>query len=1041
MSAAPRIFSIPAGAPFLQTFVTALLAGEIIPEVSAAGGPFALADTTIYVPTRRAARALRAEFANCAKGGAAVLPNIRPLGAVDEDADLFAAPSDDLFALDPDVPEAIGDIQRRFILAELVLGWSRALKHAIVRVGADGELTTEVGNPIAVGSTPADAIALSGDLADLIDEFIIEGAPWSAVHNLVAEDYDDYWGITTRFLKIAIEHWPEILKARDLVDAAQRRAMLIERESLRINSSGRNESTIVLGSTGTNNATAQLMRAIAQAPRGAIVLPGLDTDMRSIDWSIVSGGKGVKPAHGHPQAALARLLRVLDCDRDDVRALGRRTGALDRRMAFVSQALAPEESTANWRPWRVGRDAAIAEALADVSLIEAPDENAEALAIAVRLREVLETPDIVAALITPDRAIARRVQAELRRWEIDIDDSGGEPLGQTAAGAFARAALAAAEDSSDVALVALLAHGAVAPAHERTTTRRLARLLEIGVLRAAPHDPDLGRRIAYARNAAGSDFRAHPAAKRIDDAEWDEIAVLAKGVANALALLCGRSEASPTGVWATAHRECLRRLAEYAEPIGGDDHAKLDELFDELIATGNVSGHKFDLTLDEYARVFDTLASAEVVRGPQRSHARLKILGPLEARLLDVDVAVIAGLDENVWPPQPKSDPFLNRPMREQIGLTPPERRIGQTAHDFWMAMGAPAVVLTRARKRGGTPTVASRFLQRMAALADTRFDAVRARGDAWRAITAILDESDKVAPLARPAPRPPVSIRPVRLSVTRIETLRRDPYAIYAEKILELAAVGKLDGEHDLGEQGTAMHAALHELAKRWPNGALPQDAREVLVETARKNLAEFFEDPSWEAFAWPRLLGGIDYVLDYERKRRPDLASVHGEVSGRLVLSLGDGSEFTLTAVADRIEIDRDGYVRIVDYKTGAAPSVKQAAAGFATQVTLEAKMAALGAFAAIGAREATSGLYLKLGGADGGKDVLITSKEMSFSDFVADHWGQMLAMLESWRTETVGYASRPYVQFASRYSDYDHLARVKEWSASGGVGGGEE
>jgi ATP-dependent helicase/nuclease subunit B len=1041
MSAAPRVFSIPAGARFLPTFVTALLGGEIVPEVSLANGPFALADATIYVPTRRAARALLAAFAYCAGGGAAVLPKIRPLGAVDEDAELFAAPAADVFALDPDIPDAIGDIQRRFILAELVLGWSRALKGAIVRVGADGALATDSGSPIAVGSTPADAVALAGDLAALIDEFIIEGAPWSAVRNLVAEDYDEYWGITTRFLKIAVENWPEILKARGLVDPAQRRAMLIEREISRMSSTGRNEATIVLGSTGTNNATARLMRAIARAPRGAVVLPGLDADMRAIDWDIVAGGKGVEAAHGHPQAALARLVRALDCSRGDVRPLGRRPRALENRMAFVSQALAPEESTANWRPWREGREEAIAEALAGVTLIEAADENTEALAIAVRLREILETPGRTAAVITPDRAIARRVQAELRRWDIDIDDSGGEPLGQTTAGVFARAALRAAEEESDVALVALLARGPVAPMHDRARTKDLARMLEIGVLRVALHDPDMARRIAWAHENAHSDFRAHPAARRIGADDWRDVAQLAEGVALALAPLRAEAGAAGLGTWAGAHRECLRLLALHADPADGDDSAALDQLFDELTAIDSDGARKFELTLDQYARLFDTLASAIVVRGPQRVHARLKILGPLEARLLDVDVAILAGLDENVWPPQPKSDPFLNRPMRAQIGLTPPERRIGQTAHDFWMAIGAPEVVITRARKRGGTPTVASRFLQRMAALADDRFEETRARGARWLALAAMLDKADKAAPLARPAPKPPLEMRPTALSVTRIETLRRDPYAIYAERILKLKAVGPLDGEHDLGEQGTAMHAALHELAKRWPSGDLPPDARDILIAAARSNLSEFFADPTWEAFVWPRLVSGIDYVLDYERERRPNIATVHGEVSGVFLVPLADGSEFRLTAVADRIEIDRDGRVRIVDYKTGAAPTLRQAEAGFATQVTLEAKMAALGAFQTIGAREATSGLYLKLGGAGGGKRVSIAPKDRSFADLAEEHWSEMCAMLASWRDANVGYASRPYVQYALKYSDCDHLARVKEWSAAGDAGGGDE
>ncbi len=1028
-----RLFSIPPGVGFLPTFVDALLEGDIVPGVSRADGPFALADTTIYVPTRRAARALLAAFAAGAGAGATMLPRVRPLGAVDEDAELFARPDESPFAFAPDLPDAIGDIPRRFILAQLVLGWARALGGAIVRVDRDGVLTTDARDALAVGATPADAVALAGELAGLIDEFIVEGVPWSRVHDLVAEDYDRYWGITTRFLKIAIEQWPELLRAYGLIDDAERRARLIDREIRRLSGAGGAEPTIVLGSTGTNRATAKLMRAILGLERGAVVLPGLDQGMRDMDWRIVAGGDGEAPVFGHPQAMLARLMRILECSRDDVRTLGAPAPALASRVRFVSQAMAPEESTAGWRPYRQGRDAELAAALEDVALIESPDERTEALAIAIRLRETLETPGATASLVTPDRSIARRVQAELRRWGIDIDDSGGAPLGQMPAGAFARAALAAARDHSDVALAALLSHEAVAPAQDRARTRQVAALLEIAVLRATPHDPDALRRIDVARAQAQGHF-AHPAARRIDDSQWTEITDLMSAVGAALAPLRAPFGPRPLADWSAAHRESMARLsAESAAPFG-DDAAALDGLFVELEATQGAGQSAMRVSLDEYARLFDTLVASLVVRGQQSGHPRLRILGLLEARLLHADLVVLAGLDETVWPPQPKSDPFLNRPMRAQLGLTPPERRVGQSAHDFWMAIGAPRVVLTRALKRGGAPTVASRFLQRLSALADVSFDAVRARGAEWTELARRIDLQATVRSAARPSPAPPLDLRPRALSVTKIETLRRDPYAVYAEKILNLAPLGPLDGVVDVAEQGTAIHDALHELARRWPSGPLPPDARDILLAAARENLSAFFVDPGWAAFRWPRLVAGLDFVLDYESARRPSLGIVHGEVEGRVVLTLADGSVFKLSARADRIEVDRDGRARIIDYKTGVAPTAKQAKAGFASQLTLEAAMVERGGFATVGARPVDSALYLKLGGPNGGKEVDITPKGEAFVDLVADHWAELQKMLESWRDVAQGYASRPFVQYASRYSDYDHLARVSEWSVSG-------
>jgi ATP-dependent helicase/nuclease subunit B len=877
---------------------------------------------------------------------------------------------------------------------------------------------------------------LAGELAGLIDEFVIEGAHWSEVRHLVAEDYDQYWGITTRFLQIAIEQWPAILRERARIDPADRRARAIEREIARLQRGGESDATIVLGSTGTNRATARLMRAIARLDRGAVVLPGLDLTMPEKDWRMVAGAEG-EPSFGHPQAALARLMHVLDCARESVQPLGAAPSRLARRMRLVSTAMAPTDATSDWRAYLDAHEDELADGLDGLALIEAADEREEALAIAIRLREALETPDVVAALITPDRSIARRVRAELARWDIAVDDSGGEPLGGTEAGAFARSILRAVKETSDVALLALLAHAAVAPAHDRPRTRHLAGLLEIGVLRATLHDPDAAARIAHARRQAG-DWRAHPAAKRISEAEWREIGELVGALESALAPLKALAGLHPIADWTRAHRTCLMQLSAQAPPPDADDFATLAQLLEDT-ASASKDASSMQLSLTEYCGMFETLVATTAVRGPQRSHARLKILGLLEARLLHADIVVLAGLDEAVWPPQPQTDAFLNRPMRAQLGLTPPERRIGQSAHDFTMAIGAPQVVLTRAGKRGGSPTVASRFLQRLSALAADRFTAVRGRGEVWRELARAIDRPERVQRIRQPEPKPALALRPDALSVTRIEVLRRDPYAIYAERILQLAPLGALDGEPGAAEQGTAIHEVLHELAKRWPDTSIPENALEILVATAREKLDAFFPNAAWRAFRWPSIQSGLAYVVQYEAGRRADIARVFGEVRGKHVLTLCDGSQFTLSATADRIEIARDGGARIVDYKTGQAPSAKQVKAGLNSQLTLEAAMLASGAFKEIGAPIADDALYLKLGGPGGGKRVEIAKNGADFADLVANHWAELEKMLDSYRDPDRGYRSRPLAQWASRYGDYDHLARVKEWSAAGD--GGEE
>ena len=424
----PRVFTIPPAEPFLAAFADALLDGRVIPGLSRASGPLALAKAKIFVPTRRAGRALAMELAQRVNNPAVLLPRILPLGALDGEGGEggFDNP------LDASFPRSVGDIERRMILGGLILTWARNLKQAIVSIDADGRVS-QTSDALLVAAHPADAWRLSGELAALIDEMIIENVEWRGLENLGGE-FDDYWRITLRFLDIAITEWPRILAARGVCDPAARQNMLIARA---IENVAREQVPVIaLGSTGSNVVTARLLAAIARAPQGAVVLPGLDQHLDTASFATILNGD--EPCATHPQAFLARLVETIGVAREDVVALGEAPAALAAREKFASEAFRPADTTDRWPLWRQQHGQDVAAALADVSLIEALDEREEALAIAVCLREFLETPGRTAALVTPDRGLAERVRAELLRWNVDIDDSGGAPLASSGAGVLAR---------------------------------------------------------------------------------------------------------------------------------------------------------------------------------------------------------------------------------------------------------------------------------------------------------------------------------------------------------------------------------------------------------------------------------------------------------------------------------------------------------------------------------------------------------------------------------------------------------------------------
>jgi ATP-dependent helicase/nuclease subunit B len=1047
-----RVFTIAPGAPFLQTFVTSLLEGRVVDGYSSNLGPLEIAEATIYVPTRRAARALADEFSRAIIRPSILLPRILPLGALEETETSLLFDEGVLDrTYEPGLPEAMGEIARRMRLAGLILTWARALSHAIVSVSAQGEHAFDTRESFLVAATAADAWHLSGELANLIDELIIEGVAWEKLDPLVLPEFDPYWRITLKFLNIAIEGWPKILAERNLVDKARRQVALIEAQSRRLRDGTLSGPVVAIGSTGTNRATARLLAAIARAPKGAVVLPGLDLDLDDRAWAMIAGdpGQNIEASFTHPQAALSRLLGLLQVKREVVVSLGEATQSLAARDTFVSEALRPAESTGEWITYRGSVDATLLDAaLQGVSLIEAADEREEALALAIAMRQVLETPCETAALVTPDRNLARRVRTELLRWGVDAEDSAGEPLSTSPIGVLARLAIACAASKMEASdLAALLTHPLLRLGLSREDVARRAALLEIGLLRSASAAGCLAERIvgdssaliAAARDEADSTF-AHPAKKRISAEEWASLEDLLSRLGAQFAPLLNLRGKLTLDRWVAAHRDTVEAIAGSEDDgIEGEDREALDDLFDELMQ--DAPDHMtFDV--ESYGLFFAAVAREIILRGAKQAHPRLQILGLLEARLIDVDVMLLGGLDETVWPPQARTDAFLNRPMRAALGLTPPERKLGQTAHDFAQAMGKGKVILSRARKRDGAPVVASRFLQRMAALGRKEWEACRERGDYYLRLARAIDQSASVpASSKRPLPRPPVALRPKRLSVTQIETLRRDPYALYAEKILRLKELDPLGGVSGTAKFGSAIHAALERFVDRHPVGPLPQDAREKLRALFREVLVVQLQDADFAALKWPRLEKTIDFYLGFEARRRDKIKAIKTEWEGKLDIPLGDGSIFTLTARADRIELNSDGTVTLVDYKTGTLPGLKEIEVGFAPQLTLEAAMAALGAYKLGWNFESVEALYLKLGGARGGEERPLDFSKATgdFMDIAEAHYRGLVELLDQFRDPAIAYPPRPFPKFAKRYNVYDHLARVKEWSLGGAPEGG--
>jgi ATP-dependent helicase/nuclease subunit B len=1030
----PNVFSIPVGVPFLPALVDAILRGGLVSGLPALDDPLALADTTIFVPTRRAARELRAAFLDKLGGRAAILPHIRPLGEFEEDIGAFDPAASDVLDLAP----PIGALHRILVLAPLVQAWkSRLPVHIRDRFGED----------VVVPASTADAIWLARDLAALMDEVEIEGADWSRLGDLVPTDLAGWWQVTLDFLAIVTEHFPAALEARALSSPGAHLTAMIDAETARLRRNPPDGPVVAAGSTGSIPATARLLAAIAALPNGAVILPGLDLGMDGRSWELLSAVPQHPATLGHPQFGLAKLIRHMGIDRSEVEEVGTPAPALAARARILGEALRPAETTDEWAATRQTVERLTEEgALGGVSVIEAANEHEEALAISVALRRAVDGNSRRAALVTPDRSLARRVAMELRRFGIAADDSGGRLLARfPAATLLARLVETALTPGDPVALLSLLKNPLLRCGMPRQRARHAAETIELIALRGGTGRPDIRQlpELIRERLAELNDPEAHKPFwfYRLDERAVADAGALAKAVAETvepLAALCGEADIDLARIARTtvAAFESLGRAEDgsHGALYAGDGGEALVSFLRDLLG----SSTRLAFPATEWPAMLSALMAGTTVKPPAGADTRIAIWGALEARLQTVDTLVLGGLNEASWPHRADADRFMSRLMKSGLELEPPERRIGQAAHDFWMAAGMEKVVLTRAVRSDGAPAVASRWLQRLLTyIGEGPAAEMRARGDTLIHWARQLDQQPPVPAIARPCPKPAVVSRPNRFSVTEIETLRRDPYAVYARRILTLRPLDPLIRDPGAAERGSLFHDILHEFIR---SGADPRaaDAEERLLETARGLFDAVALPPDVEAVWWPRFAALAGSIVEWERNDRP--AEIERRLTEADAGPLGIGTTgATLHGRADRIDLLADGTADILDYKTGSYPSKGQAHTLLSPQLALEAALLARGAFADAGERTPRELAYVRLKARG---EVIEESvlkhgkKEVTAEGLAEDAWRRLELLIAHYATESNGYISRalPFRE-GDTEGDYDHLARVLEWSASGG------
>ncbi|MBL8644742.1 MAG: double-strand break repair protein AddB [Rhodospirillaceae bacterium] len=966
----PSVFTIPATEHFVEALADGL-------KAEAGDDPLSLARMTVLMPTRRACRALREAFLRLGHGTPVLLPRLIPLNDIDADEVELSG------FTGLDLPPAIAPLRRQLLLAAMIL--------------KRDDISHD------------QAAALAAALAHLIDTLQTENIPFERLKTLVPDDYAVHWQQTLTFLEIVTQHWPRVLEAEGAADPAAHRNMIFAAQrSMWDSLAGQLPGPVIAaGSVGTIPATADLLDTVARLPKGCVVLPGLDLTLDDASWNAIDPP--------HPQFGLKHLLKRFGLERDAVLLWPGCAGFRHHaRLRLVSELMRPAATTERWSDISLSQ-----EALTGLERITAPTSREEAGTIAMAMREALETPGHTCALVTPDRTLALRVAGELERWGIDVDDSAGRDLSLTPVGMFLRLlAEMAASDLAPLPLLSVCKHPLAAAELDPLAFRDLTRLAERALLR--------GPRPAPGWEGLRGRIGDNPAKSKLE--RW--IGRLERCTADFLALM--REAAVPVAQLLDAHMRCAELLASTPEAAGplrlwaGDDGEAAATFAAELAQACDVLP---PIQPQSYPALFAGLLKGRVVRPRFGKHPRLSILGPLEARLQRFGTLILAGLNEGTWPAEPAPDPWMSRPMRAACGLASPEQRIGQSAHDIAEALCGPRVILSRAAKVDGTPTVPSRWL--------TRLDQVIAAAklppldheSAWLHYARHVTRPER-APQAwsAPAPAPPVAARPRGLSVTQVETWMRDPYAIYARHILKLNALDPLEADVSAADYGTLIHAALQKVVAENVPAA---KAEERLMAIGQELFAGSGVSPAVRAFWWPRFQRIARWFIAHDQARRARIKQSFVESKGQITLPTE--LPFTLSAQADRIDILKDGALAIIDYKTGVPPKEDEVRAGFAPQLPLEAVIALGSGFKDIPASQVSELAFWHLHGRDEGATERTIKGDIA--GLVAAAREGLEKLVARFDDPATKYEARPHPDYAPRYSDYEHLARVKEWASGDG------
>ncbi len=957
------LYTIPAEKSFIDVLAQALLDKY----------PHNLAKCLVLLPSRRACTALQDALLRATNGAPLLLPRIQPIG----DADIDILMPEEIYADSQNIiPPAMSSPRRIMLLAREI----------------------QINNP-KINSEHA--VGLAESLANLLDDMQRAQIPPEKLKHIVPEEFAKHWQVSLDFLTTITHRWPEILQQEGKLDNITRRNLMLNLLAKHWQAHPPTHPIIAAGSTGSQLATAQLLKVISQSQNGIVILPGLDQTIGETSWQNIDVT--------HPQYGLKSLLEFLDIPRKNVQIIDfpQIKGCKEQRLSALREIMLPAEETYQWskNASRPESNAISAETFNNFQAIKCQDSEAEAQIISLIMRKQLEIKGATAALVTNDQQLAQTIIIMLRKFGIEIDNSAGSKLLHSPAAIFLMLVEeVCSQNATALSLLSLLLHPlCVLEGMENFQVRRAARNLNKTILR----QPNISGGFAQLRTE-------------------NCVAAIEQAVAPFLQLL--QQPQASFAQLLKLHIQTAEKLSAANSLWQNHDGSMLAETLAQLNEDAPILGN---ISPRFYAKILSQFLSSQKFRSPVPKHPRLRILSPLESRLQHYDLVILAGLNEGIWPASPTADPWVSRQMRKNLGLIDDAQAVGQAAHDFQMLCMSPKVILTRAEKQQGTPAIPSRWwlrLESWMANMPQIWENWQQTSQTLENIRQAIAQKEPPIKISQPTPKPPLSARPRQLSVTRIETLMRNPYAIYADKILRLKKLPDLAAEPDMAVFGNIIHKTLELFTKTYPD-ELPLDAIEKLQAYFQIELQDWQQHTQVRAFWIPRFAKIAEWFVEEEQTRRKNGSKIEAErqVEWAFVTT---GGRFTLTARIDRIEHIKNIGVIIGDYKTGGIPKIADVQAGIACQLPLS------GWLLENYGEEVINLEYWKFSGGKSSSTITNAygAKDNSTKSLISQAQTNLMELIKQFDHPDHPYLSCPNPEFPPPYNDYEHLARQSEWSGGG-------